>query len=375
MRRNSLLHVTLLLACSAISMTRPAVAADSDASPVTAVELVLVGQLASEPSLFGRVKSLFEPNTRLEFETAVQLDPNAILKPELRGKLYVWITLRSNASARVYVAVRDPIGNDVRYLYRDVQLESGLDEVGVETLAQIAHSSSRALWAHEQQMSASALLQALQSEPAAPLTPVERPLRSPVQQATLSPNANSDRLAVTDLSARAARVGLSAAYAVRMSGAEGWIHEPGAMLAIVFKEQFSIRLGAAYAIPHRFDAPLTRVKLEGFSSEVRVGWKTRAVYGLRGHMEAGIGIFLAHWTAESNAPAESQPGQYEPRGFALSSLGLERSWGPLTFAARAQLRIPFQATNYEVIGNQQYSWKAESWLSPGLAFDVGGPLD
>ncbi|HEY5958595.1 MAG TPA: hypothetical protein VIV60_18670 [Polyangiaceae bacterium] len=375
MRQSSLAYVASLLVFSIIAMTRPAMAADSELSPLTAVEVVLVGRLANEPSLFGRVKSLFEPGTLLGFETAVELDPNAILRPELPDKLYIWIASRAGERARVYVAIREA---SVRYLYRDVELESGLDEVGIETLAQIAHSSARALWAHEQQVSRSAVLTALQSELAERPAEVPKPNADSAGKAAASapePAPVRDRPVPSSSPARMARLSLGATYAVRSSGAEGWLHEPGAVFSLVLREQFSIRLGAAYVVPHRFDAPLTRIRLDGFSSDLRIGWKTRPIHSFRGLVEAGVGLFFADWSAESRSPAVEQPGQHEQRAFALTSLGVERELGPLTLAARAQLRVPFRATNYEVVGSETYSWKAEAWLSPGFAFDVGIPLD
>jgi hypothetical protein len=368
----------LLFACSLMANlsggNHLAVAAGDETPQRYSVGLMLVGRVGQDPSLFHRIQSLFEPGIQFEFETAIRLNSEAVLKPDLPGRLYVWLSLRHEHEARIYVALREPHELQTRYLYRDVVLESGLDEIGAETLAQVAHSSALALWAEEQQVSRDAVESALKSDGGGTTAPAPKAQLLAARPAPI-PVAIPKKPGPVAPPAPSAQIGLSAEYAARYSGSEGWLMEPGAGLRVDFVKHLSARLGLGYALPHEFDAPRTKIRLDGVSCDLRLGWRTKPIGRFRGRLDAGAGVFFAHWTAESETPSTAQRGENELRPFGLVAIGLEREFGTFTLAARSQLQIPLRTTRYAVLGAQGVTWEADTWLSPGMAVELRFPLD
>lgn len=398
--------VLVLLAFA--SKTR--LAATSELPPPNTVELVLVGSLQDEHSLFHRVRSLFPAETRFTTDARTELDRDALLHPSTPGTLYLWITLNAESRARIYVATREQHSESTRYLYRDVLLTSGLDEVGCETLAQVAHSSASALWTRERESPRQLVVSAIETEPSAsveaspqprgapassggskpavsdskttpsvsktaasnrvPGTAVPKGFPHPMQAADATDAKDTSRASVTPVG-----VVLAAAYSTHASGGEGWLDQLGGSISAVLAERFSARAAAAYLAPQQFELSFTRVRLTGFLAELRLGWKPKSAGNFRPHLEAGLGVLSTRWTAESLTPAEGQPGASQKRYFSLGAVGYE--WAPsyITLAARFELRIPFRDTSYQVLGSTDSSRSAHTWLNPGFAIEIGVPLD
>src|SRR5512133_1495573 len=383
--------VLLVITCK----IRPAATAEL---PPSTVELVLVGSVQRERSLSYRVRSLFPAETRFTTDARAELDRDALLHPPTPGTLYLWITLNAESLARIYVAIRERHSENTRYLYRDVLLTSGLDEIGCETLAQVAHSSASALWARERQSPRQIVESAIEAESGEFITPFSQPSvppasstgsaassQVPVAQAPTAPSklplqlAQGARAAETKsapaLSERPVGVILAAAYSTHASGGEGWLDQLGGSVSAVFIERFSARAAAAYLAPQQFELSFTRVRLTGFLAELRLGWKPKTAGNFRPHLEAGIGVLSTRWSADSVAPAAGQPGATQKRYFTLGAVGYE--WAPsfVTVAARFELRVPFRDTEYYVVGSTDDSRSVHSWLNPGFAIELGFPLD
>lgn len=337
------------------------------------VELVLVGQAQGDLSLLHRVRSLFEPDTRLTMEQRVELDREAVLQPSTPGTLYVWITFDGRSRARVYVTTRERQAQSARYLYRDIELRAGLDELGSETIAQVAHSSVRALRAGDRETSRSLLISALNAD-AAPQAP---PQAAPISdQVNAGPQDASVRLypKAFDIPHQRMQLVAAASFAMHASGGEGWLDQWGASLTAVLWKQASVRIAGAYLLPQRFEAPFTRIRLTGLSGELRLGWKRPIASGFRAHVEAGLGLLAINWSADATPPASELPGTSQRRPFALGAIGCERSFGPLILAVRFELRVPTRDTTYEVRAGTQHSGSVHTWLNPGFALEIGLPL-
>lgn len=356
--------------------------------PPNAVELVLVGAAQTEHSLYDRVRSLFPPDTRFTSDARAELDPSAVLHPPIAGTLYLWITLNAESRARIYVTTREQDHESTRYFYRDVLLVAGLDEVGRETLAQVAHSSACALWERERQISRQLLVSAIEADAtvqAAAATPNATRAASPLPMAPSAgeskpaapPDSLLSRQAKKEDTSGAAQVGviLAAAYSTHASGGEGWLDQLGGSVTAVFGQQYSARAAAAYLAPQQFELSYTRVRLTGYQSELRLGWNPRGVGNFRPHLETGIGVLAARWSADSVSPATGQPGASQRRVFTVAAVGCE--WKPsyVMLATRFELRIPFRETSYQVLGSTDNSRTVHSWLNPGFAIEVGFPLD
>ena len=358
--------VIAALVASVVVLAAPGARADSESSP-RRVQVMLVGRGQEDPSLYGRIRSLFDPETRVELGSVPSLDSSAVLDPARPDTVYLWIALRSDARARVYVATREESATSARYLFREVELPTGLDEVGAETLAQIAHSSATALWAREQQtpkgqVAAELARDAPRPSPAAPALPPPSPPAPPRSSRSVGPAGVGLGLAV------------GASYGIHRSGVEGWLQEPGGFMELSYRSRLALRVGAGYLVPARFEATPARVHLKGASGEARIGWTTAAAGRPRARVEAGVGALFVRWTASAEPPASAGRGPGDQRGYAVGSAGGELPLGPVWLGARLELRVPFRQTSYDVLIGEQRRTVGTAWLSPGAYLEVGVPL-
>ncbi len=366
--------------CVSLAASGPAVA--RAAAPVAEVgrtaapqrvEVVLVGVAERDPALFERIRTLFSAATQVLRRKETGVVSSSVLRPERSDTLYIWIRSSSNSLARVYLAAREETEDSARYLYRDVTLESGLDEVGSESLAQVAHSAAEALWSREQEVSKVEVVRALakESDAAPPVSAAEAP---PVSEpAPIERESSPDRKRAS-VPSDSVHVGLGASFGTHNGGDEGWLSEPGVFVIGVYRA-FSLRAGANYLMPAEFDLLPARVRLSGGSAELRAGWLPLAGRRARFRLEAGVGAWAGQWTAmivaeEPKAHANSASFL---RGYGLAAGAFEWSLGSGWVAARAELRTRFKKTDYEIGGAAITA--SSSFLNPGAALELGVVLD
>lgn len=337
------------------------------------VEVVLVGAAERDPALFERIRSLFARGALVVLRPENGLVSRAVLKPERADTLYIWVRSRSRTSARVYLAMREESEQSARYLYRDVTLESGLDEVGSESLAQVAHSAAEALWSREQQVSKLELSRALarESELLPPSPP--QPMRvNPVSSRTSEPAEAAPKAPSSP--AAPFRIGLGASFATHGGGDEGFLSEPGVFVRAGYGA-FSLRLGANYLMPAEFELLPARVRLSGGSGEFRAGWLPLTGRRGRVRLEAGLGAWAGRWTAMivTDDPRAHPNSASFLRPYGLAAGAFEWSFGSGWIAARAELRARFKRTEYEISGAANSA--SSSYLNPGAALELGVVLD
>lgn len=393
----------------------------SDSPGPATVEIALFGMLEQDPPLFERIRSLFPNETAVVLRSPAELDAGAVLRPKRADTLYLWISLSSRDRARVYLAARDGSGGAVRHLYRDVVLEAGLDEVGSETLAQIAHSAAEALWRREEHTPESQVVQALESEPPAapraspgsasrasepplasraslasasrdakpapglresPASPTRETKPPPRPESPVAPLANPggrDAGVVAPSSARRAaafRLGFGASFAGHASGAEGWLLEPGVFLSTEYRDRFSLRLAGLYLVPTEFDVLPARVRLSGASAELRAGWLPWRSPRARVRLDAGFGLFFARWSAsiaKADPPARASSARAFVRPSTLVGTSFEWALGPAWVAARAELRVLLRKTRYEIERSEVTA--SSGSVNPGGALELGIAFD
>ncbi|HET9930007.1 MAG TPA: hypothetical protein VFQ35_04935 [Polyangiaceae bacterium] len=365
--------------CVAVAALGPtaarAAAPVNDVSRVDApprIEVVLVGAAERDPALFERLRTLFPPPSLVILRKETGVVSSAVLTPERADTLYIWIRSSSRNVARVYLAAREQSEESARYLYREVALESGLDEIGSESLAQIAHSAAEALWSREQEISKLEVLRALAKESEAAssralpaseapsVTPALRPREAP-------PPARAP-------ANEAVHVALGASFGTHSGGDEGWLSEPGAFVMGSYGRA-SLRLGANYLMPAEFELLPARVRLSGGSAELRAGWLAFAGRRARVRLEAGIGAWAGRWMAMivADEPKAHANSASFLRGYGLAAGAFEWSLGSGWIAARAELRTRFRKTDYEVEGVATSA--SSSYLNPGAALELGVVLD
>lgn len=341
------------------------------------VEIALIGNAEQDPALFERIRSLFPAQTQVLQRDADRIEQSAVLLPQRADTVYIWIRV-AERNARVYLALGEE-GGSARYLFREIGLETGVDEVGGETLAEIAHSSAQALWLHKSQTPRQALVEALEREEEAPHVAPLPATAAPLRPVVVHETSDSPPLPATqrfEPRPSTLRLGLGASDTLHASGVEGWLHEPGAFLTFEFRAHLSLRIAVRYLVPTDFDLPPARVRLSGPSSEVRGGWLSHGAGKMRLRLEAGLGLF---WARAQASIAAEQPQAHAlerqdfARVYALAAATFEWPLGPAWLAAGADLRMPLQATAYEIGGLG--GARVTPALCPGGSLELGIGFD
>jgi len=341
------------------------------------VDIALIGDVEQDPLLFERIRSLFPAQTALIRRDVDRIDQRAVLLPERADTVYIWIRVTERTNARVYLALSEE-GGRARYLFREIRLDAGLDEVGGETLAEVAHSSAQALWLRELQTPRQTLVAALEREEELPRgAPLRGDAAATAPVTVTSPDSLHPPAARrADARASPLRLALGASDTAHTSGAEGWLHEPGAFLAFEYRALLSLRAAVRYLVPAEFDLPPARVGLSGVSGELRAGWLSGDAKRMRVRLEAGLGVLWGRAQASivvDQPKARALDAQDFERVYALAAATFEWPLGPAWLAAGADLRVPVRTTSYEVAGQSGASLSPA--LSPGGSLEVGIGFD
>ena len=335
----------------------------------------MIGDVEQDPVLFERIRSLFPPQTAVVLRDDERIDQQSVLAPPRSGTVYLWIRVTERTKARVYLALSEEPGR-ARYLFREIKLDAGLDEVGGETLAEVAHSSAQALWLRERSTPRQTLVAALEREAEPPHAATSAPPTPPAPSPTHDAPERASEARSLALSASVLRLALGASETAHASGAEGWLNEPGAFLAVEYRARLSVRVAVRYLVPTDFELAPAQVHLSGASGELRAGWLSNDAGHLRVRLEAGLGVLLGRASASiafDQPKAHALAEQDFQRAYSLVAAFFEWPLGPAWIAAGADLRVPLQKTSYEVGGQRGAS--VSPALCPGGSLEVGIGFD
>ncbi len=350
-----------LVFVATFAQTAAALAVDEESNLAPPrVTVVLVGPAREEATLHQRIRSLFDPSTDVELGRSAQLVAERVLNPPEPNTVYLWVTLSHAREAWLYASVRETEPTSVRYLLQRIDLETGLDEVGCETLAQIAHSSATALFARLGATARDTMEQELsRNAEATPETP------PPVQKASFTPKARpTTSPAPVDVMA-------GVQLGAHRSGGEGWLLEPGLFVGISAARHLTFHVTSAYLAEKQLKFQQSDLELRGALVEGRLGWRMepKEATSLRG--ELGAGVLFANWhlrLLENDGLSESG---WDERPYLVGTLGLDSVFGPLGVGVRLELRVPFHKTDYAVEQINDRHTLADSWLNPGLVLELG----
>ena len=195
------------------------------------VEVVLVGRLAADPVFAARVTSWFATDKfRVSVRHARWLEPQQVLAPTGDAAVHVWVTLSESSLARLYFSSERGASGGVTYFLRELRLESGLDEIGAEHVAEVLNLSTLAFLEGQAQSAREELEQTLRAEHAAePAPPLAKPSPPPKPAGPPAP-AQPSAAPQPGAGGRAwsARVGYAASYRAD----EGTWHGPSAAFEI-----------------------------------------------------------------------------------------------------------------------------------------------
>jgi hypothetical protein len=339
-------------------------------SEVRSVDIVLVGQLAADPVFAARVTSWFAADKfRVSVRRARWLEPKQVLAPSGDAAVHVWVTFNDQTLARLYFSSQMGSGAGATYFLRELRLDSGLDEIGAEHVAEVLNLSTLAFLEGQAHSEREELEQKLRAEPAASPTAVvpAAPSAKPVQAA---PRARPAVPAKRSRSERAwsARIGYAASYRAD----EGTWHGPCAAFEVTLWRRLGLRAQALGALPS--ERVLTPLELRFYGAAFVVAPSLRhALGGAELRWFAGPALEVVRYAATRSLSAEyeASPAATEARP-ALAG-GVAASWGRSpVLALVAQATLPLIQTHYDVVlaKNREVIGRA-SPVVPTLGVEVG----
>jgi hypothetical protein len=353
-----------LAACLAVvPLTSPAAclaaetAVTEDATAPPFIDLVVVGELPESEALTTRILSWFRGLPTLTSVSRLhELEPNAVFRTRERPGVGVWALSRSPALLRLFFAV-EGAGDRPRYLVRDVTLESGLDEVGMERVAQVVYLSALALWSGQAESTRREVELGLGAPEPAAVTPPAGDSAAPLQAAEPP---------------RRKRLVVGFEYVGRYAGPAGLSHGPGATLGLALpgaRFSWGPRLHAQLLLPHREDAQSVELELRG--SSFALGLLAALPAGTRdfvqGEIGAGIDAVRARVVSvpEPSLVANSSVLDFQP--YTYVSAGVETDVGFLHVGASALLALSWMRTHYDVAEEDARHEVLVPWLlQPGF---------
>jgi hypothetical protein len=310
------------------------------------IRVVLAGRIAQDPSFGERVKSWFDAT---QFDVAVRtqshLDANHVLLPDNTAELHVFFVVSGEELARLYFAWISPDSHQVTYLLRDVELSTGLDELGKERMAQVATLSAAALLDGQAQSPRAEIEETLRSlpakvqpsQPTSDLTPSTAP--PPIQ-----------RTPQTDTAAPKSKVrwGAGFGYGLSPRGDEGFWHGPRASLDVGLGWLDSGLMLQGF-LPVRRNLDGVELRTLGVSAWLGVGSHVNLRRSLVLRTMVGPGFDLVRYRSDSSlADVEATRGATELRP-TLATMGLLESRElPVRLLLGASLQLV--RTHYDAVG-------------------------
>lgn len=166
---------------------KPSTGPASQREGVPLVQIAVIGAFPNAEMAEARIASWFTGQwvvTRARL--AAELDAAAVFAPSETSGVRLWIVLGTPNSARLFFAVQRRTDLPSRFLVQDVELRSGLDELGIERLAQVAYFSAVAAWEGSVESSRQEVEKGLGARAApAPLPPSARTSPPPLSRPPL----------------------------------------------------------------------------------------------------------------------------------------------------------------------------------------------
>ncbi len=309
------------------------------------IRVILVGRIAEDPSFGDRVKSWFDA-TRFDVvvETQSHLDANHVLLPNGNAELHVFFVVAKGELARLYFARISPDSGHVTYLLRDVELSTGLDELGKERMAQVATLSAAALLDGQAQSPRNQIEATLRdsADGSTPRQPVSKPKPStappPTQKKADNPRSGQSSL----------RWGGGLGYGLSPRGDEGLWHGPRGTLELRSQGlEFGLLLQGFLPVRRNLDGVTLRTL--GLSAGLGVGWYGELHRTLGVSAMLGPGFDLVAYGSDSSQAGQTAGQSATELRPALGVMGyLESKRFPLRLLLGASLAL--LRTHYDAVG-------------------------
>jgi hypothetical protein len=302
------------------------------------VEIVLVGAGADDLVLGARVQSWFGASAVVSVSRQDALVIDNVLKPRTDRHALAWLTLRSPTVARIYFAFPGEKGAAPRYLYRDVPIEHGLDEIGSERVAQVVHSSISAI---------------VEGQGGASRVEIEHELAADAPRSQPVAEERSPTLVVPPTAPSGPSLVAEVSYRFTSAGGEGLVHGPGIALGATAPAggyRFGAVLRGEYRVPR--SATFDGVTLRWSGGVFRIAGRADLVVdsATRVGLEVGPGLawVLYDPSASGGSGAVPNPGGSDQRPFGFVGIGVSRSMAHLRVGARAEIDVYANRSHFDV---------------------------
>lgn len=325
------------------------------------VRIALVGDADGLTALEARIESWFRPQlTELIVTREKALAANDVLSPADESLVGVWVVPRSATSVRLFFTVVAKPGSVPRYLVRDVNLDGGLDELGMEQITQMIYLSTSALWAGLVESPRSEVEEQLAPEPPAPSEPMA-PLAPPAEEQP------TPRAAPPSATSPALHVSLGFEYFARFAGNEGVTHGPAALLGLsVPLGSFSARgaVQAALLVPHEASTEGVAVDLQGASFALGATLLHPVLGKTFASAELAFGLDVINYAVSipEDPTLVAQDSATEARPFLRLRVGFGYHVGPLGLSAGVGPVVQLLRTHYDVVEDGVRSELFAPWL-------------
>jgi hypothetical protein len=350
------LGFTLWLAPAHVEANEAPARAVNDLPP--RVALAVVGSQSKLGLLEVRLASWFRwQPTELSVRRADEVDAHEVLSPIGEAGVRVWLVPHGPDTARLFFTVVERSGSMPRYLVRDVTLDGGFDELGVEQVAQVIYLSSTALWAGTLESSREEVELRLDRKPASPPPPGARESAPKSQPATLESLLGFE-------------------YTLRSAGDEGTSHGPAATLGVnhpIGEQAIGARAQAGLIFPHSVEKRGIALDLRGASFYLGALLSQPAFERLSAVTELGLGLDVVRYRVDAitDPTLVAARSETETRPFVRLRAGLTRSISHVTAGIAAGASIQLLETHYDVLDQgRRQRWLTPWQLQPELAGSV-----
>jgi hypothetical protein len=247
-----------------------------------------------------------------------------VLAPTGDAAVHVWVTLSGSSLARLYFSSDRGAAGGATYFLRELRLESGLDEIGAEHVAEVLNLSTLAFLEGQAHSAREELEQTLRAEPAAePTSPATKPSPPPkpaAPPAPVPPPAAARSRA--DARVWSARVGYAASYRAD----EGTWHGPSAAFELLLWRKFGLRAVALSALPT--ERSLTPLELRFYGAAFAVAPSLRHALGAGVELAWFLGpaLEVVRYAPTRSSSADYRAGAAATEGRPALAGGVGASW-------------------------------------------------
>ncbi len=301
------------------------------------VQLSIVADVPDANALAARMLSWFRGSASevQSNQTSQKLAAATIFQHSTELGVRVWVAVPGSTRARLFFAVQNDPTATPHYLVRDVELASGLDEVGMEQVAQIVYLSTLALWAGEVESSKSEVEQKL--APEAKPEPVEP-----------SAAAREGKSAVSE----PGHGRFGAEYVARYQGQEGIAHGPGLFAQLLWPRAESGMGGAVHAdfiVPHQPSRAGVTIGIVGANVGAGLAGTQRVSRRASANAEVGLGVDVVHYhTVSTQGLLDAHSGGLDVRPVTYLSAGVRFELGATSVGLAALLAVQLLRTHYDI---------------------------